>query len=346
MPIRFECDACGARVKVPDGTAGRRVKCPSCGKVQVISKATPKAAVVQQTSARKAAEPVSVAAPAPETSREEAADQAGDDSTIGVEAGEHAIAESPVMDDLDESTEEFDDEFTADDETSEAEMQEDVTSEMRDMTDESADDEGEGDDDEIDNEAMKDHVEERDRDEPVETVSVAAPVEVEDVAPVAPVKPEPARGEAKASGDQALPDRASIPVRTAGRGISLDSEPRQAKVPAVAPVATAPLAPPAPTAAASVAAEVPAVPIAAPMKPEPPAEPPPMLAVLLFLSWALRILAVLALGSVAKLMLLFSDAGASATDILFTLPLGLGVVGVIWGVGEMARVTRDRARQP
>ncbi len=34
MPIRFHCESCEARVKVPAGSEGRRVKCPRCGHLQ------------------------------------------------------------------------------------------------------------------------------------------------------------------------------------------------------------------------------------------------------------------------------------------------------------------------
>jgi len=34
MPIRFFCEACEARVKVPEGSEGRKMKCPRCSTVQ------------------------------------------------------------------------------------------------------------------------------------------------------------------------------------------------------------------------------------------------------------------------------------------------------------------------
>jgi len=34
MTIRFHCNECQSRVKVPDGTEGKKVKCPRCGNVQ------------------------------------------------------------------------------------------------------------------------------------------------------------------------------------------------------------------------------------------------------------------------------------------------------------------------
>ena len=38
MPIRFSCEnpQCGRRMKAPDGTAGRKARCPACGTIQVI----------------------------------------------------------------------------------------------------------------------------------------------------------------------------------------------------------------------------------------------------------------------------------------------------------------------
>ena len=36
MPIRFFCQACDARMRVPDGSFGRKAKCPRCGFLQAI----------------------------------------------------------------------------------------------------------------------------------------------------------------------------------------------------------------------------------------------------------------------------------------------------------------------
>ncbi len=54
MSIRFHCQACEARVKVPEGTRGRRVKCPRCGELQRVP--TEEEASVS----RRSAEPVAV----------------------------------------------------------------------------------------------------------------------------------------------------------------------------------------------------------------------------------------------------------------------------------------------
>lgn len=58
--------------------------------------------------------------------------------------------------------------------------------------------------------------------------------------------------------------------------------------------------------------------------------------------WALRVLAFLSFGGVVKLCLAWSDAGARFIDILFALPLGLGLVVMFWAVGEIAGTLRDR----
>ena len=34
MPIRFHCESCDARMRTPDGTQGRKAKCPRCGRLQ------------------------------------------------------------------------------------------------------------------------------------------------------------------------------------------------------------------------------------------------------------------------------------------------------------------------
>ncbi len=36
MPLRFLCQACESRMKVPDGSHGRKVKCPKCGMMQLV----------------------------------------------------------------------------------------------------------------------------------------------------------------------------------------------------------------------------------------------------------------------------------------------------------------------
>ena len=36
MPIRFRCQDCQSRVKVPEGSQGKQVKCPRCGRIQAV----------------------------------------------------------------------------------------------------------------------------------------------------------------------------------------------------------------------------------------------------------------------------------------------------------------------
>jgi phage FluMu protein Com len=36
MPIRFRCQDCRSRVKVPEGSQGKQVKCPRCGRIQQV----------------------------------------------------------------------------------------------------------------------------------------------------------------------------------------------------------------------------------------------------------------------------------------------------------------------
>ncbi len=38
MPIRFRCQDCRSRVKVPEGSQGKQVRCPRCGRVQTVPK--------------------------------------------------------------------------------------------------------------------------------------------------------------------------------------------------------------------------------------------------------------------------------------------------------------------
>ncbi len=41
MPIRFRCQDCRSRVKVPEGTQGKQVKCPRCGRIQSVPRHNP-----------------------------------------------------------------------------------------------------------------------------------------------------------------------------------------------------------------------------------------------------------------------------------------------------------------
>ena len=36
MPIRFACADCGVRVKTPDGSEGKKMRCPRCGHLQLV----------------------------------------------------------------------------------------------------------------------------------------------------------------------------------------------------------------------------------------------------------------------------------------------------------------------
>jgi phage FluMu protein Com len=45
MPIRFQCETCDARMKVPEGSTGLRVKCPRCGQMQSVPSASEPVAV-------------------------------------------------------------------------------------------------------------------------------------------------------------------------------------------------------------------------------------------------------------------------------------------------------------
>ncbi len=77
MPFRFHCEHCDVRIKVPDGSAGKKVKCPGCGQAQRIpvAAAPPTAAAVVPPKARAMAvsdAAVSDAAVSDETSSEQA----------------------------------------------------------------------------------------------------------------------------------------------------------------------------------------------------------------------------------------------------------------------------------
>ncbi len=49
MPIRFRCQDCRSRVKVPEGTQGKQVKCPRCGRIQSVPRHESHQSAVNQT---------------------------------------------------------------------------------------------------------------------------------------------------------------------------------------------------------------------------------------------------------------------------------------------------------
>lgn len=71
MAIRFLCFSCEARIKVPDGTQGRKVKCPACGSLQRVpeSSDTPPERISQPASPET---PAPAAAPPPATEASDA----------------------------------------------------------------------------------------------------------------------------------------------------------------------------------------------------------------------------------------------------------------------------------
>lgn len=41
MPLSVACPVCGTRLRAPDSSAGKRVKCPECGEVVAVPAAAP-----------------------------------------------------------------------------------------------------------------------------------------------------------------------------------------------------------------------------------------------------------------------------------------------------------------
>jgi predicted Zn finger-like uncharacterized protein len=56
MPIRFRCESCESRIKVPDGAEGRRVRCPRCGHLQRVPRVVAAATELQETESDGSAE--------------------------------------------------------------------------------------------------------------------------------------------------------------------------------------------------------------------------------------------------------------------------------------------------
>lgn len=67
MPFRFNCENCDVRIKVPDGSEGKKVKCPSCGHAQRVpgEAVTSVAAAAAQPARSAAKQPVAATSATP-----------------------------------------------------------------------------------------------------------------------------------------------------------------------------------------------------------------------------------------------------------------------------------------
>lgn len=408
MPIRLECESCSTRVKVPDGTAGRRVRCPNCGKVQVIGQRAPKRETVVHAAARAngdaratavAERPTRTRSSRRSVSASEFEDQVAQDDSLEVASsnpadaakapiGEFAVSSSAgaVCDDA--TTHETDaaacpeqesdaspvcsSSQRADNESDDA-VAEAETEDIDDVEDEEAVDETEGeeiedvaDDEEYEDEEECEEDDAGDGDDQVRDEGLAD-VEHQEVVVADNAATEACRDhEAGPPAEDAVsePDEEFATTPACAPADDRDQSERPANDSAssiqqrlaAVPVRRSAISLGSSSSAAESTAEAPAgtmtsdlVETRATVQPagQPVNADPSGPAMLIYLCWALRVLAVLSVGAVVKLSLLMADWGADFADIVFTLPLGLGLVGAIWGVGEIARhMHGDSSRRP
>lgn len=345
MPIRFECESCSARIKVPDSTEGRKVKCPRCGSTQRVpgSKSADKAVAPdeeQVSPALSKAPPTlaSVAAPALADDIDES-DDTSDDASEQVDRDE--LDDAPSVADASE----FDDALKDESDESDELYSDDNGDDEADETDEDRDD-----DDALDDES------------PLQTspaltsgasgissalddlVSLGAPPQDDEDAGSSVEPPSDAHGEVSAeAGDQ--PDSitadpadeqvdeqrvdtpaevghvapAAISLSSAGRQSSSIDAPR-AKVTAGVPTSSSYREPPTPVRSATK---------------------PPKYRGMTIAGWLLRILAV---GLAMSLVAYQIDDRQWNMLRLMLLMGGGAMTAMFWGIGEIVLAARDIAR--
>jgi predicted Zn finger-like uncharacterized protein len=343
MPIRFECESCSARIKVPDSTEGRKVKCPRCGSTQRVpgTKSADKAVAPddeQVSPAPSKAPPptASVSESAPPEDIEESDDAAEQEDRDELDDAPSAVDASELDDALKDETDESDDLYSDDNEN--------------DQADETND--GLDDDDALDDES------------PLQTspaltsgasgissalddlVSLGAPPQDQDDedAGGSVEPPSDAHGEASAeSGDELDAIAANPPVEqvdeqrvdapaevghVAPAAISLSSSGRQsggidaprAKVTAGVPTSSSYREPPAPVRSATK---------------------PPKYRGMTIAGWLLRILAV----GLAMSLVAYQIDDRQWNMLRLTLLMGGGALtAMFWGIGEIVLAARDIAR--
>jgi len=341
MPIRFHCDDCRAKIKVPEGAEGRKVKCPRCGAVHRVPEQ------VQEK------QPVTAAVAENESAFEtQASQEVSDLDSLASAADDEDYSDSQdeeLSEDEQEDEQYEEDEAGDKDEPDEPEVhdptlinlpdegedpnEEDPLAALAAMTDDDDDQESPdstfSQDLEPDDEQEEDHgalFEEPDADEPELSPSASVPVASvsKRAIPIPVAKPKPIAGpvdKTRVSGQRFEPEPEARPnVPSPGpRGIPLSNKPSTGR-PTAKPI---PKGEPVPhiapgQSAAALSKNVSSLNLLGP------------------LGWALRVLAVLAVGGTVRLMFIASYAGWSLGDNLLVLLIGLMATVTVWAVGEIA----------
>ena len=349
MPIRFHCDDCRAKIKVPEGAEGRKVKCPRCGAVhrvpeQVAEKQPVAAAVSENESALDT------------PNLDEASELDSLASAIGEEEDYSSSPEDELAEDEQYEEDESDEDDDADDEDQpevhdptlidipgegEHVEEEDPLAALAAMSDEDDDHESpdsafsqdlEPDDQEPEDSGAL--FEEPDADEADLSVSAPPPVVATSkrAIPIPNAKPKPIAQATKKTSESRQhsglePEaeaRPNVPSPQP-RGIPLSSKPSTGR----------------PTAKPIPKGEP--VPHIAPGQPVAVASKKQAFDLLGSLGWALRVLAVLAVGGTVKLLLVAINIGWSWGDTLLVLLVGLIASVTVWTVGEIALAVRRMA---
>ncbi len=321
MPIRFHCQDCQAKIKVPDGAEGRKVKCPRCGAVHRVPAQAVSASSPVHTSETPIGEDLdSLASAVSELSSD-------DELTDEQFEPDPSPAHDPDVQDPD-LDEEASEELFEDEDPDDSGNTEDPLAMLASMADHGPVDQNDGLEETEPEDLADDLFEETP--EPDPPSPVAAPDAAKPAIPLARPKPqptvtaatEPVTNSTPLPEEQEPPKARSRPTSPEPRAIPLSTRPAVHR-PTAKPI---PLQDPAP------ASSGPSV-----------AHPSASLTVLLILGWLLRALAVLTVGGAVKLMLVAINVPWPFGDCLLVLLYGLAVSVVIWALGEMALAVRHMA---
>lgn len=329
MPIRFYCEACTARIKVPDATEGKLVKCPGCGQAQRVPQESadepPAAVAAEPAKARKSTSTPVVPSRAVEA-----------EGTLGDEPGE---GDASASDDHGEKeAEHSDSESHADSLASHpaeggGQSQEDDSP----LDALAAMGNGAADDASTTNDSATDF----------ETEEIANAQPVDDVSDPVGVDGLPTDQDDRVDIDQQSAGKAQEPIEAWPADEQVGYEIDAAEAEPVEAVA-------AESVSDAYDEERFRAPVARRRTDRRHGERrdtdrrsghPPKLTGLLVVGWMLRILAIAGVPGVVKIVLWMGDSNAGAMEIVFITPLLLGLVVMFWAVGELALTVRTNRRQ-
>ena len=355
MPIRFQCEDCHAKIKVPSGAEGRNVKCPRCGAIHRV----PKQAVETVGHAASQQREISTSGAA-EVEPESALDSLAAASSVETIQLDNpsGLHDSPFDDE--------DDKFDPDNGTPSPDLSDESPSPDLDDDDpaseeNSVDEEGDGDDEDplaalaamadtededsqdedfdFDDEEGQDGDEE-DGDDPAQALALQQAAEpapphyqIQSLASA----PTPALKQAPVIA-KPVPKPVAMPISKSQPAPTAEATPRVKPTPQPKPPG----------------AETPAVPSPRPQTARPQAKPIPLgepsavppipkrvkvktaISLASLAGWVLRIMAILSVGGTVKLMLVTMDFNWPIGDSFLVLLAGLVIAAVVWGLGEIA----------